>query len=50
VGGFRSDHSGTVPLHAHSYQQVLSFLSKPYRREGARTSRYLKTAVISARL
>ncbi len=49
VGGFRSSRSSTVPLHIHSYRQVPSFLPEPHRREGARTSRHLKTTVASAR-
>jgi hypothetical protein len=41
--------SSTVPLHIHSYWQVPTFLPEPHRREGARTSRHLKTTVASAR-
>ena len=50
VGGFRSDRRSTVSLHTHSYRQVPSFRPRPDRREGARTSRPLKTTATSARL
>jgi hypothetical protein len=50
IGRARSGYSGIGPFHTHSYQQVPSFLSKAFRREEARTSRHLKTAVTSARI